>query len=273
MPNTSTPLPEFEDPPVIETVLSVEFAPLEAWKIPQFGLFWNDLRTDYPRFEIQPPLATPEEARTKEDRILQAVLVEFMPHPLVRCWYIHADGARLLQVQSDRFIHNWRKGDDSAAYPRYDTIRPMFEREWARFVAFLTREKLGAPEPMRCEVTYVNHLVKGREWNSLADLAKVFAPWSGRTTNGWLPAPNGFAINVCFPIPEEKGSLTIQTQMAVRKSDKKDIVQMTLTARGRPASPAIADVLNWLDLGREWVVRGFADFTSPDMHKLWRRKG
>ena len=28
----------------------------------------------------------------------------------------------------------------------------------------------------------------------------------------------------------------------------------------------------FLDIGREWIVRGFTSLTTKDMHKVWRRK-
>jgi hypothetical protein len=31
-------------------------------------------------------------------------------------------------------------------------------------------------------------------------------------------------------------------------------------------------VSDFFDLGHEWIVRGFADITTPDVHKIWERK-
>jgi hypothetical protein len=47
---------------------------------------------------------------------------------------------------------------------------------------------------------------------------------------------------------------------------------MTLTARGVPHSSDQEELLRCLDVGREWVVRGFADFTTDEMHNLWKRR-
>lgn len=272
MANTKPPLPEFADPPVIETVLGVEFPSIEGWAIPHFGLFWQQIRSEYPQFEVQPPLAVVDDLRSKEDRILQAVMIEFLPQPPVRCWYLDAGKTRLLQVQNDRFIHNWRKTEGGDAYLRYENIKPIFEREWKRFAEFLTAEKLGLPAPARCEVTYVNHFLKGKEWNSLADVSRIIPSWTGCASVESLSAPNALSINVRYPIMDEAGHLTIQVQPAIRQTDRKEILQMTLTAKGRPTSPDLDGVLAWLDLGRDSVVRAFCDFTSPEMHKLWGRK-
>jgi hypothetical protein len=58
---------------------------------------------------------------------------------------------------------------------------------------------------------------------------------------------------------------------AIRNEDGVEILQLTLTARGKPDGSDLESVLNWLDVGRQWVVRGFTDFTSEQMHTLWER--
>jgi hypothetical protein len=58
MVDTGRPLPDFGAPPVVETALGVEFAPLRKWSVPHFGVFWNEIKSDYPRFEVQPALAS-----------------------------------------------------------------------------------------------------------------------------------------------------------------------------------------------------------------------
>jgi hypothetical protein len=73
-------------------------------------------------------------------------------------------------------------------------------------------------------------------------------------------------------MPNNQGRLPIKLQSAIRHADAKEILQLTLTARGRPASSSLDHVRRWFDLGREWVVQGFADFTTAKMHQLWRRK-
>jgi hypothetical protein len=72
-------------------------------------------------------------------------------------------------------------------------------------------------------------------------------------------------------MPNNLGRLYIEFKPAVRHDDGKRVIVLTLTARGAPASPKIVGVLDWFDLGREWIVRGFTDFTADAMHKQWGR--
>jgi uncharacterized protein (TIGR04255 family) len=197
--------------------------------------------------------------------------VELADQPEVRCWFFHSDTERLIQVQRDRFIHNWRK-IGNASYPSYDKIKPRFETNWKTFCGFLVEEEIEVPSVLQCEVTYINHFEIGREWNSMADLIDVLPAWSGRLSDGFLPIPEIVQVGANFVIPGNQGRLRVNLQPAVRLADRKQILQLTLTARGAPNGTDTSAILEWFDLGHEWVVRGFADFTSHKMHQIWRRR-
>jgi len=265
------PLPDFTDPPVIETVLGVQFAPLESFSIPHFGLYWAKIRTSYPKCEIQPPLDPVFEEFGIQSRKDLSIGIEIASAPSLRCWYINETSTQLIQVQRDRFIQNWRKVKGDEVYPRYETLRPSFEREWQRFCEFLEHERLGIPKVNQCEVTYVNHIEPGREWHSYGEIDKVIAYWSGSSLGDFLPEPEMVSLNVTYLMPDKGGRLRVIAQPAIRPRDAKEVLQLNLTARGRPKSSSLDDILDWFDLGREWIVRGFTDFTSREMHRVWGR--
>lgn len=265
-------LPEYEQPPVIETLLSVQFSPLAQFSIPHFGLYWAKIRADYPNYEVQAPLGPLVEQFGEETRRQPGIKVEIVHGPEVRCWFIDKSGTRLTQVQRDRFIHNWRKAGDEDVYPRYAKIKPKFIEEWGGFCSFLDEAGLEKPEVNQCEVTYVNHVELGKSWKSYGELDKVIACWSGSYSGNFLPDPESVLLNASFVIPEQKGRLHIVMQRALRTRDAKEVLQLTLTARGKPASSRLEDISEWFDLGHEWIVRGFTDFTTKEMHELWRRK-
>ncbi len=140
-------LPDFLKPPVVETVLGVEFAPLAGWDIRHFGLLWGLWQDEYPNFQVQPPLP-PTEQPSPESEFARNVIVSILgiAGPSVRAWYIDASETQLLQIQEDRFIHNWRKVLGSEVYPHYDeSIRPAFESQWMRFTEYLL--DFGSPRP------------------------------------------------------------------------------------------------------------------------------
>jgi uncharacterized protein (TIGR04255 family) len=264
-------LPDYECPPVVETYLGVQFASLTQFSIPHFGLYWAKIRQDYPEFQVHPPLG-PVIEQFGTGQLTQPKLgVELVSVPEVRCWFIGKSGAVLTQVQKDRFIHNWRKLKRDDVYVHYDRIKPRFIEEWKRFCEFLQEADLGKPDINQCEMTYVNHIELGEGWKSYEELNKVIAYWSGSSSGDFLPAPESVSIGARYLLPDKKGRLHVEMQPAIRQQDAKEILQLNITARGKPESCDLEHVLEWFDLAHQWIVRGFTDFTAKEMHGFWRR--
>jgi uncharacterized protein (TIGR04255 family) len=179
---------------------------------------------------------------------------------------------RLLQLQDTRLLVNWRKNGESTSYPRYPSCLEHFRKEWQRYRGYLTLQQMPEPQALQCEVTYVNHFVQGSEWSTLADMGHMFVHWADGPRDGFLPASDSIVANLRYTMPNQAGRLHVAIAHATRFSDRKQVIQMTLTARGAPASSSEEDICAWFDLGREWVVRGFTELTTPEMHAQWKRK-
>jgi uncharacterized protein (TIGR04255 family) len=163
------PLPDFAAPPVTEVVISVQFDPLTALRTPHLGLLWQDFRDRFPKTEEHPPLPPVIEKFGLLGPPQIGVRFETsLPVPL--CWFLNEAGTKLIQVQQDRFVHNWRKIGQSDEYPRYEHIRKTFEVELGIFCQFLAREQLGELVPNQCEVTYVNQISSGKGWEKHGQL-------------------------------------------------------------------------------------------------------
>lgn len=179
----------------------------------------------------------------------------------------------MVQLQNNKFIVNWRQGDSDADYPRYESfVRPLFERNWKRFADFLASEGLGSPDVIQCEATYVNHLPQGDGWDSLGDWSNVFRPLSAMCVHEFLPSVETGKFNFNYLLPDRCGRLRIVANFAIRNQDAKPIINLQLSARGKPDSSQEDDIMRWLDLGREWIVRGFTDLTTDAMHQIWGRE-
>jgi uncharacterized protein (TIGR04255 family) len=265
-------LPEFDNPPVIETVLSVQFHALKRLAVPHFGLFWQQIRGAYPNFQVQPPLSATIEDFSGQALPQLTISLEGLSSPPVRCWFISQDGMRVLQIQNDRFIYNWRKSSRTDEYPRYETVRRQFEAEWKTFSKFLESEGLGIPEINQGEVTYINHIEQVDDKGQPLALKAMFPSWTNSYSGTFLPDPITVECMAVYEMPANRGRLYIDFKPAIRHIDGKRIIVLTLTARGAPAGPMLTDALEWFDLGHEWVVRGFADFTSDTLHKQWGRR-
>ncbi len=86
----------FKHPPVVEKAMGVEFAPLPGWAAPHFGLLWADIRSEYPKFELQPPLPSQIEQTGQRTPQLPGITIELGDPFKMRSWFIKSDGAQLI---------------------------------------------------------------------------------------------------------------------------------------------------------------------------------
>ncbi len=266
-------LPDFQRPPVVEVAISVHFDELSAFQPVHFGLLWERLRNRYPRTEYHPPVGPTFELF--DSKGAPNVGFRFETNlPVGRCWYLSNDGTELLQIQPDRLTINWRKLDTDATYPRYGTLRERLQREIDLLLEFAEEHGLGSFQPLQCEVTYVNHILRGDGWETAADLGNVLAIWSGKTTDSYLPAVEDVRLSCQYRMEEEGaplGRLHVELQSAKRKSDQRELLALHLVARGAPTKTSKDGVLGFTDRAHEWIVRGFTSVTTPGMHKKWER--
>lgn len=266
-------LPEFEHPPVVEVALGVQFEPVPKLDGPAIARFWfEEARARFPEWLEAPALppaiewfGIPGQPRGVMFRLGQGALSN-------RSVFQDTSQAGLLQLQQDRIVRNWRKVGTGVAYPRYESIRASFATELLQFRQFLSQHKLGELVPNQCEVTYVNH-IPAEDVNRLGEVGGILAPWSGKFSDGWLTAPETVEVASHHRITMDGtpiGRLHISLQPGYSGTDA--IFVLTLTARGRPSGPTDADVLTFLDIGREQIVRGFTSVTSTDMHAKWGRR-
>lgn len=265
-------LPKFDKPPVIEMVMGVEFADLPGLSVPYFGLFWGLIRDKYPLCEVKEP--KPSRIEVFEGQFKQEITFNFpiLGPPPVRCWYSNTEQTWLLQLQQDRFIQNWRKTASDKTYSHYRHVRDRFEKEFHRFQEFVRKQQLGPLQIRQCEVSYVNHIELEKEPGVAFELEEISPYISAKKQGDFLPAPDGVTLNTSYVIPENRGRLYIAAQKAFRHVDAKEILQITVSAKVIPASQGDSEILDALDLGHEWAARGFTDFTSDKMHRLWERR-
>ena len=265
-------LPDFTNPPVDETAFSIQFPPISGFDVRHFGLYWTIVRDEYPGFKVLPPIPNQMEIFGTAPAHQYFLPFQLVAEPEIRCWFVDASGTRLFQVQRDRFVHNWRKVIGNELYPRYPASRDLLSSEWHRFCTFLEQQGLNRPHVNQCEVTYINHIEYERGWNNYGELSKVITTWIEPSEPRFLPAPERVNMEVHYSFPDNLGRLHVSLQPVIRARDGHEVLQLTMTARGAPKSSASEDVLSWLDLGRAWVVKGFADFTTRKLQELWGRK-
>ena len=270
MPQSSWVHPKFDEPPVVETAFSVEFATLAKWQVPHFGLYWTRIRDRYPKLNVQAALPSIIEQLDESPEIPQKITFNIIEQPQIRCWFYNEPETQLIQIQNDRFIFNWKRGPRNDAYPHYENMRPVISNEWDEFRGFVNQENLGELHVRQCEITYVNHLEKGIGWNNYGDLGEVFPSWKSRDRSSVIANPEVIDINMRYVMPGGAGRLYVRAQSAIRSSDLREVIQLTLTTRGRPVSPEPLRIFEWFDDSQEFTARSFLEITSEKMQELWR---
>lgn len=269
-------LPYFENPPVIETVLGVFFRPIHQFNSVWQGVFWNEhLRTKLPAIELRQPIEEIVERFDKPFGTLEPTLrwqVSAEPE-LPRLWAKSVSGDRILQVQRNAILSNWLRSKDTTEYRRFADRLTELKEYYEQFVNFLRQNKLDerAPTPTSCTVTYINH-IPTESWSSA--LKSTLAAWTGEFSDEWLPEVEQGKLQFSFAFPKARGRLHVNAASVVQRETRQPILQVELTARVAldKESEGKDDVFQAVEIAHEWIVRGFASLTRPEMHKIWSRK-
>ena len=263
--------PDYKNPPVIEVVSGILFKPLSSLLSPHIGLLWEKYRSDYPRCQEVAPI-TPVVERYDEPPSMTLEIAEVPP--LARVWFISESGNALIQIQRDRFLHNWRKVSPEDEYPRYHKVKKMFRDRLGLFQDFLEDNKLGVIEPLQYEMTYINHIPQGEGWEDLGEIGKVFPDFAFRAEKArFLPAPFGVNWRTVFALPERAGRMHVLIRHVRVRDTGRPLLLMELTVRGIGSKKSLAGMEQWFDLAREWIVRGFAELTGEEVQKaIWKKR-
>jgi len=270
------PRPDYDNPPVIETVLGAQFDRLRDFRNAHLGAFWKALNTDeWPIVSDAPPLQPQFERFADSAKWIKGLQIQLTQDPGSRLRIKNEAGDRMIQVQNGRVHFNWL-GEEGGPYPRYPRVRDGFTRLLQQFLEFLTQEKLGGFRPNQWEVTYVNHIPKGTVWNTPNDW-DFFRPLGSIPSISEVVEGESFNGEWHFVIPQQRGRLHVQWQHALKpvpEQEDQEFIRLTLTARGavKQGENAAVTILNGLDLGREVIVRSFKSFMSDEANKYWGLK-
>ncbi len=254
-------LPSFERPPVVEVVIGVQFHPLSAFLAPHMGLFWETIRSRYPTCKENPTISGKIEDFTKAAGSGGEPSIEIMQTaPLPRVFFEEPSGEWLIQVQRDRFLHNWRLISQQHVYPRFEVVKPAFLKEWKNFCTFVGDNDLGEIHPVQYEITYLNHI-------STENVGEVFPDFKWDKKGKAISPPESTSVSCSFVAGDKKSRLRASIRPAWHLT-LGSILVFELTVRGFDAD---AKMEEWFDRGRKWIVTAFAEFTSAKWHKHWGR--
>lgn len=268
---TKKGFPDYDNPPVIEVVCGVLFRPMGKFLTPHVGLLWEKYRDEYPECSEVAPL-DPVIERFEEPPQISLEIANVPPLP--RVWFVHKEGRGIIQVQRDRFLHNWRKTKPEDLYPRYHTVKEMYKDRFLKFRDFLEENELGTMEPLQYEMTYVNHIPQGQGWQTFGDIASLFPDFSfDAKKSRFLPEPNTLNWRTTFILPENAARMHVVIRNVKMRESGQPMILLELTVRGIGQDKTLEGMFSWFDLAREWIVCGFADITAERVQReIWKRK-
>jgi len=261
----------YDQPPINEVVCGVLFEPVEALVTAHIGLLWERFQPDYPFSDDVAPLPTTIEVFNTQD--IENTELTFTNIPLLpRVLFISSDETKIIQVQRDRLIHNWRKTSLESEYPRYSSLIETFQGHLKTFDNFIREAELGEIKIRQYELSYVNQISQGHAWETLEDLGKIFPDFRWRTElDRSLSKPQNIDWDMTFDLPEEVGRLHISIKSAVINNDP--IILFVLTVRGVGKYKSLDLLESWFDLAHEWIVKAFADLTDEKIQtNIWKRR-
>jgi uncharacterized protein (TIGR04255 family) len=259
----------FKRPPVVETVLGVQFARTAKLGHSDLAEFWKHLGPPWPTVDFAPEAE--EQFETFGDAVVWGgAKLRLMAAPRMRLQIRNPANNRMIQVQNGRFLYNWL-GGEAQEYPGYSKMRPEFDELFQALVDFLGSKGYGPVQPNQWEVTYVNHIPKGTVWNDPSDWGDLLPPLLGCPKGLGNLSLEGLAGNCSwrFEIAPERGRLHVEIQHARLGSPAgKEALVIKLTARG-PVSNGGMSIDEGLNLGHEIIVTTFRDITSDKAHEYW----
>ncbi len=259
------PIPEFSAPPVVEVAIGIEFVPILGLDVIRLTDIVRDWSPDYPDSQQAPALVPAIPPGTA-----------FLPLQIsasnLRLWAIQSDQRRLIQVQHDRLILNWRRLNDPAGtYPSYKILIGEFSKRWSEFVVKLKGMGFERPRPLVGEVTYVNVISLADFDNDPGNVISLFAQPNPLGDPAFSTVSEGFDVTIG---EEVCGQMTVQYVHGVDPIAGR-VDALTVSSRVTfPSSPAADEgvpVVPELDRAHVVSVGGFARVTTHRAHEMWGR--
>lgn len=225
------------EPPIVELIIGIQFAPLVNVTSGHFGCFWREHLQTWKLFADVEPIA--DQFESFESPVLLSaneLMIVQAPYP-GRLQIVSADEAKMIQIQQSRFLLNWRSR--GTAYPTFSAVLEDFLGNLSRFRSFIRESGFGELIPNQWELTYVDAFRKSEHWETLDDWPKVLPGLLSTINIGVASTMTNRNAAWKFDLPENFGRLHFNMSHArLRNSDNSkngrfsDAILLNSTIRG-----------------------------------------
>jgi uncharacterized protein (TIGR04255 family) len=248
---TVSALVNFDDPPVTEVALGIQFAPVPALTSPRGGRLWDAWAQDYPKVVEQPPL-TPQPPIGQQGAWLQLGVAGS------RMWFMDPSEDHVVQLQNDRLIVNWRRAS-GAPYPRFTEIRDRFKRSLDDVNAVTNEIIHRSIAVEQIELSYIN----------VIDAAPKDALLGFRGLLGSHGDHAQMSANLTLDLAGQSWSNSVLAVSVNGGVGPKPVTNLTMTFRATPTDAT--DPLPAMNEGHDSVVGLFDEITPAAMHERWKK--
>ncbi len=241
--------------PLVEVAFGVRFVAPE-FDVVNFGEYYQLIRDDFATRKMVAPIATQEST----DLVTQTVQVPTLP----RVWF--EQGTRLIQLQSDRFVYNWRKdATTEEPYPGFAELFAEFRERWAQFRDFAARTFQLPLHIEELSLTYVNQI------RSADGMEPPIFNFRAEPLTDDLPKPEHWVSQLRFALVEENAQLTISARPAIYLVTQERMTQLDVVVGSRDAPPAedTEQFYFWFDAAHSLVHRGFKGLVRKEWRAKW----
>lgn len=237
--------------PVVEVVIGVQLNahPLDSHFIYNF---YEEIKEQYPLTTYNPPLPIIFQDGL---RGFTGELAQFD----VRTFFISLNRDKLVQIQSNKILFNWRKTDNESEYPHFKNVLEKFMEIFNK----IQQKRHLFQFINQLEVTYFDHFY-------LEDF----------NINNFNPQPilNIFNINrdisnleylITYPQKELKAEVIVDIKSGINNENQKKLFSMETTCRGFNSEIPLEI---WFDKAHKELLDIFWETTTETAKQKWGHK-
>lgn len=236
----------FTQPPVVELVMGITLQP-GFFSGNDYVTIYDLLKEKYPIIEEHPQILTIIES-------VEGQAKHNIPQSTEsRKQYISKNGDRLVQIQNDRVVFNWRKYTNQSVveYPKYDTVRD----EFISVLTAISSQYNIIPAIIQHEITFYDHL----DLKSLdLTVATMFSALSIFNINH-IPKFAQFKIQI--PVESLNAVQSFNCTSGSKTESHEPIIVLESTNRGH-TTPDLKSIIDWFNASHNSLVEFFVTILS-----------
>jgi len=241
----------FKNTPLNEVIFGIQFKE-PILSVNNIYELISLLKDEYTQISEHSPLPSIIESPNKAKT--QMFLKDFVSRKHI----VHKEKHKLIQIQPDRLLFNWRKESEKAVYPKYDKMYREFKHV-LNIISGKIREDVTS-HVNQYEFTYIDHVYLesfGIDEYEIDRILNIFS--CGKTVKD---------LNIEYSLPKEElgGVLNVLVRTAKNKKDNRKLFVIENTCRGFSGHGSMD---NWFDSAHEALLDNFLEMTSDQAKKVW----